>query len=433
MPASPEKLPLEKSSPNPLSGWRWVPSLYFCQGLPNVVMTSVAVVILKNLQVSNADITFYTSMPYLPWVLKPLWSPLVDLWGEKRQWIVALQGVLGLSFALIALTLPAPDFVRYVLVLLWLMAFSSATHDIAADGFYLLALPPHQQAAFVGVRSTFFRLAILAGKGGLVWLAGRLLGITTGVAQAWSVIFGLLAGWFGLAALFHLRALPRLSADGPAKNVRRDAGEFFRVFRSFFTKPGVGIALSFMLTYRLAEALALKLVEPFLLDARSAGGLGLTNEQLGLAYGTVGVVALLAGGLLGGWLISRHGLKRMLWPMIAVMHAPIVVFFLLARFQPENLFVISGALALEQFGYGFGFTAYMVYLMMFSEGEHQTAHYAICTGIMAAGIMLPGWKAGWLQEQLGYEGFFLRACIATLPSFFALAKIKVDHAYGRKV
>jgi PAT family beta-lactamase induction signal transducer AmpG len=416
------------SSPHP---WRWVPSLYFAQGLPNVVMTSLAVVMFKNLDVPNRDIAFYTSMPYLPWVIKPLWSPLVELVGKKRRWIVGLQFVIGLAFATVALTLPAPDFFRYALAVLWLMAFSSATHDIAADGFYLLALPPHLQAAFVGVRSTCFRLSVLFGKGGLVALSGWLLGITGSAASAWGGIFVLLAALFLLAGFYHLRVLPRVADDEAAWRAPAAPGDFWRVFATFFAKPGIGVALAFLLLYRLAEALALKLVEPFLLDPRAKGGLGLTNAQLGLSYGGVGVAALLAGGLLGGWLISRHGLRRMLWPMLLGMHVPIAAFLALAKIQPETLVVISGALAVEQFGYGFGFTAYMVTMMMIAKGEHQTAHYAICTGFMALGLMLPGLFAGALQEAVGYPGFFAWVCVATLPSFAATALLKVDPGFGK--
>ena len=417
------------SSPHP---WRWIPTLYFAQGLPNVVMTSLAVVMFKNLDVPNRDIAFYTSMSYLPWVIKPLWSPLVELVGQKRRWIVGLQFVIGIAFATVALTLPAPDFFRYALAVLWLMAFSSATHDIAADGFYLLALPPHLQAAFVGVRSSCFRLSVLFGKGALVALSGWLLGLTGSATSAWAGIFLLLAALFLLAGFYHLRVLPHLAADEFPPAAPSAPGDFWRVFATFFAKPGIGVALAFLLLYRLAEALALKLVEPFLLDPRAKGGLGLTNAQLGLSYGGVGVAALLGGGLLGGWLIARHGLRRMLWPMLLVMHLPIVAFLALAKFQPESLAVISAALAVEQFGYGFGFTAYLVYMMMIAEGEHRTAHYAICTGFMALGLMLPGLFAGLLQESVGYPGFFGWVCVATLPSFAATALLRVDPGFGKR-
>lgn len=419
----------------PSSAWRawaWVPSLYFSQGLPNAVAASLSVVMFKNLGVSNTEIALYTSALYLPWVIKPLWSPLVELVGTKRRWVVATQFLLALILAGLALAIPSPDFLHPTLALLWVMSFCSATHDIAADGFYLLALPSHQQAAFVGVRSTFFRVSSIAVKGGLVGLAGWLLHRSGDIAHAWSIIFAVLAGWFAVSTAYHAWALPHPAADRPARRESGPRAGAREVFTSFLAKPGIGATVAFLLLYRLAEALALKLVEPFLLDPRAAGGLGLTNEQLGFANGTVGVMALLLGGLLGGWLISRHGLKRMLWPMILLMHVPIAVFLLLAMARPESLAVISAALAVEQFGYGFGFTAYMTYMMLVAEGPHRTAHYAICTGFMAGGLMVPGMAAGWLQEHLGYVGFFACTCVATLPSFVAIAFLKIDPAFGRK-
>ena len=423
---------MEKSIPSPWRTWSWVPSLYFCQGLPNAVAASLAGVMFKNLGVSNTEIALYTSAFYLPWVLKPLWSPLVDLFGTKRHWVVVLQFVLALTMAGIAAAIPGPDFLRWTLVFFWLMAFCSATHDIAADGFYLLALPPHQQSSFVGVRSTFFRVSSIVVKGGLVGLAGYLAGTQGDFARAWTLVFALLAVWFILAGAYHLPVLPRLATDRPTGRSDEGRASFAVVFSSFLAKPGIGATVAFLLLYRLAEAMALKLVEPFLLDARTAGGLGLTNAQLGFVNGTVGVCALLAGGLLGGWLISRHGLRRMLWPMIFVMHVPIVVFMLLALVRPESLAVISAGLAVEQFGYGFGFTAYMVYMMFVARGPHQTAHYAICTGFMAAGLLVPGMAAGWIQEKLGYVNFFGFVCLATLPAFVAVVLIKFDPAFGKK-
>jgi MFS transporter, PAT family, beta-lactamase induction signal transducer AmpG len=386
----------------------------------------------KNLQVSNTDIALYTSWLYLPWVIKPLWSPLVDLFRTRRFWIVGLQFVLGASLALVALTVPAPAFFRATLAVFWLLAFSSATHDIAADGFYLLALPPHRQAAFVGVRSTFYKLAMIAGQGGLVYLAGSLQKSLGDVVRAWSLIFWLLAIFFLLVGLYHWLALPVPADDRPAKRATRLLPDFLAVFAAFFRKKDIGIILGFLLLYRFAEAQLLKLVPPFLLDARKAGGLGLTTEQYGIVYGTVGVIALIFGGLLGGYVISRCGLKRMLWPMIFAMYVPNLAFILLALVQPDNLYVIGGALAVEQFGYGFGFTAYMLYMLMVAAGEHQTAHYAICTGFMALGMMLPGMVAGWLQDHLGYVNFFIWVCVATIPSFAATALIKVDPGFGKK-
>jgi PAT family beta-lactamase induction signal transducer AmpG len=416
----------------PVRAWSWVPSLYFAQGIPYVVVMTLSVIMYKNLRVSNTAIALYTSWLYLPWVIKPLWSPLVDLFRTKRLWIVTLQLAVGAAFALVALTVPALYYFRATLAVFWLMAFSSATHDIAADGFYLLALPPGDQAAFVGVRSTFYRLAMIAGQGGLVYLAGTLQEATGDTPRAWMWVFVLLAVFFVLAGLYHFAVLPRPAGDGPAAPDTSPAPGYFAVFGEFFRKEEIGRILAFLLLYRFAEAQLLKLVTPFLLDARTAGGLGLTTQQVGITYGTIGVIALTLGGLAGGYVISRHGLKRLLWPMILAMYVPNVVFIALALLQPGNLALISGALALEQFGYGFGFTAYMVYMMMVADGAHKTAHYAICTGFMALGMMLPGMAAGWLQEKLGYPGFFLWVCVATIPSFAATALIRIDADYGRK-
>jgi PAT family beta-lactamase induction signal transducer AmpG len=419
-------------SPSPLTPWRWIPSLYFAQGIPYVVVMTLSVVMYKNLNVSNTAIALYTSWLYLPWVIKPLWSPLVELHRTKRFWIVGLQFVIGAALAAVALTLPGPDFFRYTLAVFWLMAFSSATHDIAADGFYLLALPPNQQAAFVGVRSTFYRLAMIAGQGGLVYLAGTLQEATGDVTRAWSWVFVVLAVFFGLVGLYHLTALPRPVGDGPARPAQSPAVNYLGVFAAFFRKKEILTILFYLLVYRLAEAQLLKLVTPFLLDGRAVGGLGLTTRQVGIVYGTIGIIALTLGGLVGGYVISRFGLRRMLWPMIFTMHVPNAVFIFLALAQPDQLPLIGAAVAVEQFGYGFGFTAYMVYMMMVADGEHKTAHYALCTGFMALGMMLPGMAAGWIQDQLGYVNFFIWVCVATVPSFAATALIKVDPAFGRK-
>ena len=418
--------------PNTANPWRWIPSLYFSQGIPYVVAMTLSVIMYKNLKVSNTEIALYTSWLYLPWVIKPLWSPLVDMFRTKRFWIVTLQLVIGVAFALVAFTVPAGKFFQLTLAVFWLMAFSSATHDIAADGFYLLAMPQHQQAAFVGVRSTFYRLAMIAGQGGLVYLAGSLQEKTGDVTRAWTIVFLLLAAVFGVVAVYHLFALPRPAADHTVRHGEGGLAGFVAVFGDFFRKSHIKATLAYLLLYRLAEAQALKLVTPFLLDGREVGGLGLTTQQVGIVYGTAGVIALTVGGILGGIVISRHGLKRMLWPMIIIMHTPNLVFVYLAVAQPGNLFLIGGALVVEQFAYGFGFTAYMLYMMMAAEGGNKTAHYAICTGFMALGMMLPGMAAGWIQDHLGYVNFFAWVCLATIPSFVATAFLKVDPAFGKK-
>lgn len=412
--------------------WRWIPTLYFGQGIPYVVAMTLSVVMYKNLQISNTAIALYTSWLYLPWVIKPLWSPVVDLYRTKRWWIVGLQCLLGLALALVAFTVPAGNGFQLTLAVFWLMAFSSATHDIAADGFYLLALPAHQQAALVGVRSTFYRLAMIAGQGGLVYLAGSLQEFTGDVRVAWTAIFILLAVFFVGLALYHWLVLPRPAGDGPVGAGQPFAAGYREVFGAFFRRPGIKVILSFLLLYRLAEAQLLKLVTPFLLDGRAIGGLGLTTQQVGIVYGTVGVIALTLGGIMGGLAISRYGLKRLLWPMITAMYLPNIIFVYLAVAQPTSLLVIGSALAVEQFGYGFGFTAYMIYMIMVAKGAHQTAHYAICTGFMALGMMVPGMAAGWIQDHLGYLNFFLWVLVVSVPSFLVTALLKIDPSFGRK-
>ena len=414
--------------------WRWVPTLYFAQGIPYVAVMTLSVVMYKNLELSNTDIALYTSWLYLPWVIKPLWSPIVDLLRSKRWWIVTLQALIGASLALVALAVPAPHYFQLTLAVFWLMAFSSATHDIAADGFYMLALAERQQAAYVGVRSTFYRLAMIAGQGGLVVLAGTLRDASGSFTYAWSVVFCVLAAMFVAAALLHHFVLPRPAADHAAPRSAQFWVEFFAVFAAFFRKREIATILAFLLLYRFAEAQLLKLAAPFLLDAASVGGLGLATQQLGIAYGTLGVAALTLGGILGGVYISRVGLKRALWPLLLAMHVPNLAYVALALWLPQSLWLVSAAIAVEQFGYGFGFTAYMVFMLMVAsqDSEHRSAHYAICTGFMALGMMLPGMAAGWLQSQLGYLNFFVWVCVATLPSFGAAALLKIDPAFGRR-
>ena len=419
-------------SPSARSPWRWVPTLYFAQGLPYVVVMTLSVIMYKNLEISNTDIALYTSWLYLPWVIKPLWSPLVEMLGTKRLWTVTMQFTVGAALAMVALTLPMERAFQMSLAVLWLMAFASASHDIAADGFYLLALEKHEQAAFVGVRSTFYRVANIGGQGGLVWLAGELHDRGDSWVLAWQGVMAVLAGAFLLLAAYHLWRLPRPAVDVPLPREQRAAGTFFQIFAAFFRKPGLAVTLGFLLLYRFPEAQLLKLATPFLLDPLDKGGLALTNKEVGLAYGTVGLIALTLGGLLGGWIISRVGLKKALWPLVLAMHLPNVVFLAMAYAHPGSLAVISAALAVEQFGYGLGFTAYLMYMVLVAEGAHKTAHYAICTGFMALGMMLPGMWSGWLQDHLGYPHFFAWVLIATIPSLVMTALIRIPEGFGRK-
>ena len=422
------------NSENKKTPWRWIPTLYFGQGIPYVVVMTLSVIMYKNLGLSNTDIALYTSWLYLPWVIKPLWSPIVDMFKTKRWWIVTLQLAIGASLALVALTIPTAHFFQITLAVFWLMAFSSATHDIAADGFYMLALEQHQQAAFVGVRSTFYRIAMIAGQGGLVFLAGQIAEQTGNVSLAWTVIFFILAAMFFMLFVYHRWVLPIPASDQPLlRDPNSDVlGGFVSTFTAFFKRKEIFVILAFLLLFRFGEAQALKLVAPFLLDPASKGGLGLTTSQVGLVYGTIGVIALTIGGILGGLVISRFGLKRCIWPMLLSVHLPNLAFVFLAYALPSNVVVIAAAIAVEQFGYGFGFAAYLLFMIMVADGAHKTAHYAICTGFMALGMMLPGMASGWVQEQLGYPHFFIWVCIATLPSLLVTGFVKIDPAFGKK-
>jgi PAT family beta-lactamase induction signal transducer AmpG len=619
---APDVTPAEPLSDVDRGAWRWVPSLYFAQGIPYVVVMTVAVVMLKRMGVGNSAIALSTSWLYLPWVIKPLWSPLVQGVGTRRGWTVLMQLLVGAGLAAAALAIPTHDFLRYTLAALAFVAVSSATHDVAADGFYMLALTSHQQAWWVGVRSTAYRLAMISGQGLLVMFAGMLESSTglatveatvraadvapaaiafdpaaapvaTGdvqrvltasdalevslrgrpaeevkslieqvrawnvahgfyaapeptaavdekvepgwVAQleefirrnfgraeperpandmvgdaavvlmrlarpvgedeqqvvqfgrsrgdaslqavegerfvvsaknweqpfaavvqadarlrapaearfeirsgniplAWSATFFLLAGVFLLLCGYHWFVLPRPAADAPAAaaGARRGAAELLTPFVTFFQKPGIVGVLAYLLLYRFAEAQLTKLAQPFLLDAREVGGLALTTGEVGFVYGTVGVAMLTLGGLVGGFTAARYGLKRLLWPMALAIHLPNVAFVFLSQARPESLWVTSAAVGIEQFGYGFGFTAYLLFALYISQGEHQTVHYALCTGMMALGMMIPGMWSGWLQELIGYQHFFLWIMLATIPSFVAVALVRVDDDFGQE-
>ena len=416
------------------SPWSWIPTLYFAEALPYVAVMTISVIMYKRLGISNTDIALYTSWLYLPWVIKPFWSPFVDLLKTKRWWVVTMQFLIGAGLAGIAFTITMDYSFQLTLAIFWLVAFSSATHDIAADGFYMLALDSHDQAFYVGIRSTFYRIATIAGQGLLVMLAGALEESTGKIPLAWSVTFLILAGLFIGLCLYHKYILPTPESDGPAVAVTASTlfKEFFATFVSFFKKKQALIAILFMLLYRFPEAQLVKLVTPFLIDPRDVGGLGLSTAEIGFVYGTIGIIGLTLGGIIGGIVAAQGGLKKWLWPMALAITLPDLVFIYLSSALPENLLIINVCVFIEQFEYGFGFTAYMLFLIYFSEGEHKTAHYAICTAFMALGMMLPGMIAGWLQEQLGYEHFFwwvMGCCLITLA---VTAFLKIDPAFGKK-
>jgi MFS transporter, PAT family, beta-lactamase induction signal transducer AmpG len=610
------------------SPWSWIPTLYFAEGMPYVVAMTVAVIMYKRLGISNTDIALYTSWLYLPWVIKPFWSPFVDIIKTKRWWIITMQLLIGAGLAGVAFLIPMPFFFQATLAVLWLIAFSSATHDIAADGFYMLALDSSEQSFFVGIRSTFYRLAMITGQGILIIIAGSLesftglepmqftvhssntiqttlvlqprdykvpasdkmtfatfpstlelntnnisvdslskikafaieenqkngfitkeeetsklaistdkswwtnnissplgsfikntfgqkriatvggngktgnagivavrltrqpeagktvvlnssfakgdrsillaagerfvftsqnwnkpaymvvqldyklkdqvksefKGISGNIRLAWSITFFILAGFFTVIFVYHRFVLPYPDSDHPT--VTQSAGdvlrEFGHTFASFFQKPGVGLAITFMLLYRLGEAMLVKMASPFLIDPREIGGMGLTTGQVGLVYGTVGVISLTLGGIVGGIAASRNGLKYWIWPMALCITFPHLAYLYLSWFTPDSMILVNIAVGIEQFGYGFGFTAYMLYMIYFADGEHKTAHYAICTGFMALGMMMPGMIAGWLQDLLGYNHFFIWVMICAIPTLLIIPFLKIDKNYGIK-
>ena len=414
--------------------WAWIPTLYMAEGLPYVAVMTISVIMYKKLGISNTDIAFYTGWLYLPWVIKPFWSPFVDLVKTKRWWTVTMQFIIAIAFACIALALPTSLFFRLTLAAFWLVAFTSATHDIAADGYYMHALTDHEQSFYVGIRSTFYRIATVAGQGLLVIFAGWMEETTDNIPLAWMVTFGVLSAVFLLAALYHQFVLPRPAIDRPAKDVtaKTIVSDFLDTFKTFFTKKNALVAILFMLLFRLPEAQLVKLINPFLLDSIDAGGLALTTKQVGIVYGTVGIIGLTIGGILGGIAAAQGGLKKWLWPMVCAITLPDLVYVYLSYAQPSSLLVVNACVFFEQFGYGFGFTAYMLYLIYFSEGPHKTAHYAICTGFMALGMMLPGMAAGWLQETIGYRHFFVWTILCCAVTFIVCAFLKIDPEFGKK-
>lgn len=430
----------DTASPRTPSPWAWIPTLYFAEGVPYFIVNNLSVVMFKRLGMGNAELAAWTSLLYLPWVAKPLWSPVVDVVRSKRWWILAMQLALAASFAAVAFLLPRRTgaalgpFVP-ALVLFHLAAVLSATHDIAADGFYMLALDAHRQSLFVGIRSTFYRLAGIFGQGVLVVVAGLLETRMADIPRAWTATLLGCGALFLLVTAWHLLALPqaeRAAADAAPRAV--GGKEFLRAFATFFKKPFILPALAFLLLYRLPEALALKMLSPFLLDKPETGGLGLTTAQSGIVFGTVGVVALTAGGILGGLFAAKAGLRKALWPMAASLTLPCAAYLYLALFPPAGMWPVCACVAADQFGYGFGWTAYMLFMMWFAQGKYATAHYAVCTAFMAASMMLPGFVAGALQEWLGYAGFFALVMVACLATALAAGLVagRIPAAYGRK-
>lgn len=397
--------------------WLWIPTLYFAESIPNAVVSDTSTFFYTDLGLSPEKLGLITGSMYLPWVFKPLWSPLVDSTKTKRWWIVFTQGLLGLTFGCLALSVQSPSWLNLTAACFWALAIISATHDIAADGFYLLGLNEIQQAGFTGIRSTAYRLAMIFAKGLLVAAAGYFTLSLGGKVPGWSAVLAIPAAFYCLSAFYHWMVLPRPHTDKPVESELGVLGGFIDSFSTFFKKPNILSAIPIMLLFRFAEAQLLAMAPLFLKGPLDQGGLALTNEQVGFAYGVVGVGGLMLGGISAGALVAKFGLRKLFWILIVIMHLPNVAFLGLALTQTTNLQVVSATLFLEQFGYGFGFTAYMLYLMYFARGEHKTSHYAICTGFMALSMMIPKMISGYIKANLSFAQFFVYIMIATVPSF----------------
>lgn len=417
-----------------ITPWAYIPTLYFGEGLPYAIIITLSLVMYQRMGVSEAEAVLYTSWFYLPWVIKPLWSPFIDLIRTKRFWIIASQFTMGVAFAGIAFLLPTDFFIQSTLALFWLLAFSSATHDIAADGFYLHALDSHDQSYFVGIRNTCYRIAMLTGQGLLLILAGFIGCHTHQVAWVWSIVFGFTAVVLLSLALYHRTILPRPTSDGSQQV--QSGSELFKgtltTLQTFATRKHLLSALLFILFYRLPEALLAKTVPLFLIADSSHGGLALTDTQIGMAQGIFGVIGLMLGGIIGGMVVSQKGLKYWLFPMVCAISLPDMVYIYLSYMPHTPFFIINVLVIIEQFGYGFGFTAYTLYMIYFTQGTYRTSHFALCTGLMALGMMLPGFLAGKLIAHYSYQTLFILICCLTVITFWVSSCVKIDADFGKK-
>lgn len=411
--------------------WFWIPLLNFASGFPYVIIISVSVLMYKNLGISNEDIGLYTSFLYLPWVIKPLWSPFIDLHGTKRNWFLSMQLFISIAFLIVGFIIPTSNFFILSLAIFWVAAFASASNDVASDGFYMLALEKEQQSFFLGIRSTFYRASMLTGNGLIILLAGYLEHQYGNNQKAWSYTMIFVGIIMTILTIYNYFSTPK--TEIPIATGQKEEKNFATVFASFFKKKQIGLILAFVLLFRLGESQLLKMLTPFLVDKKNVGGLGLATEDVGIIYGTFGLIALTLGGILGGIAISKHGLGKWMLPMIITMHLPILGFVLLALFHPSSVYYIYAVVILEQFGYGFGFAAFMMYLIFVAEGESKTSHYSIATGFMALGMMLPGMVSGYIQQYLGYDNFFIWVFLSTIPGIILSRFLIFPEDFGKKV
>lgn len=413
--------------------WYWIPVLNFASGLPYAIIISVSVIMYKNLGINNEDIGIYTSLLYLPWVIKPLWSPFIDLYSTKRKWFLTMQLLISVAFLIVGLTIPLSNFFVISLAVFWVAAFASASNDVASDGFYMLALEKDQQSFFLGIRSTFYRLSMLIGNGLIVFIAGYLEQEYGDKQKAWSYTMVIVGIIMTVITIYNYFSTPKIEAKIVATKAELVPNKSFAaVFATFFQKKQIGLVLAFILLFRLGESQLLKMLTPFLIDPITAGGMGLTTQDVGVIYGTFGVISLTVGGILGGIVISRDGLGKWMLPMILVMHLPIIGFILLSHFHPGSVIYVYLTVIAEQFGYGFGFAAFMMYLIYVADGESKTSHYSIATGFMALGMMLPGMLSGYIQEYLGYGNFFIWVFLATIPGLILSRFLIFPADFGKK-
>ena len=413
----------------------WVPSVYFAMGLPFVALNLVAVIMFNNLGVDKAQIAFWTSLLTLPYTLKFLWSPLLEIYWTKKNFVVATQAISGFCFALIAFLLPLPDFFNYTIAVMAVIALSGATHDIATDGIYLTALDKKTQSTYIGWQGAFYNLAKVLANGGLVWLAGVLMAHYKATNPerapfyAWMIIMGILGALLICVAVYHYFVLPTGSrASAAPKGTSEAMKSMVRVLTDFFRKRFIWYYILFIVCYRLTEGFAMKMVPIFLQAPLAEGGLALSNEEMGTIYGVFGTVAFIIGSILGGYYIARFGLKKVLFSLVCIFNVPFVIYFLFSVFIPQNLWVIGTGLVAEYFCYGFGFVGLTLFMMQqVAPGKHSMAHYAFASAIMNLGVMLPGMISGWICERTGYELFFIIALVMAAPAFLLTWFVPFTH------